>query len=46
MTVKDIMMGLAYKVEIYMGPQPKNRLYLSITTKSSFSGALQRMNIM
>ena len=33
MTMKDIMMGLAFKVKIYMGPQPKKRICLSITVK-------------
>lgn len=29
MTVRDIMMSLAFKVNIFMGPQPKRRLCLS-----------------
>lgn len=32
--MKDIMMGLAFKVKIYMGPQPENSVCLSITAKS------------
>lgn len=40
--MKDIMMGLALKVKIYMGPQPKNRICLSIRRKCGFFGDLRR----
>lgn len=30
MNEEDIMMGLAFKVKIYMGPQPEKRKRLSV----------------